>query len=313
MAIAQAMVAPSQFRIGFLSPRYWACWLGIGLLWLLCLLPVRVLVAFGEGLGWLVGRVMTRRRHITRVNLRLCFPELSDAGREKMVDQHFSALGAGVFETGLAAFAPDWRLRNLGDVVGLEHLDAAMKDGHGVLLLTGHFSTLELGARYLCIADRSFHALYRPLNNQLLDHFIRKWRERRSMLPALPKADLKKLVRALRDGHRIWYGPDQSLDQRTAAHVPFFGVPALTLTTTSRLAQMGHAKVVPYFPARVGGRYRITFLPALENFPGTDEVADAALINRTLEQGIRIAPAQYFWSHRRFKHPPLGMSDPYAR
>ena len=312
MTVAQALPSPSRFRTTFFSPRHWVSWLGIGLLWLICLLPVRLLVGFGESLGWLVGRIMKRRRHITRVNLQLCFPELSDAQREKLVDEHFAALGAGVFETGLAAFAGDWRLRNRGELVGAEHLDAAMKGGHGVLLLTGHFSTMEMGARYLCINNRPFHAMYRPLNDKLLDYFMRKWREQRSLLPALPKADLKGLVRAMRDGHCIWYGPDQSLDQRAAAYVPFFGVPALTLTTTSRLAQMGRARVVPYFPSRVRGRYRITFLPALENF-GTDEVADAATINRTLEQGIRLAPAQYFWSHRRFKHPPPGTPDPYIR
>ena len=313
MAIANTVEIPSRFRASFFKPRHWLTWLGIGLLWLICLLPVRLIIGFGESLGWLAGRLLKKRRHITRVNLRLCFPELSDAEREAMVDDHFRALGAGVFETGLAAFASDARLRNLGELVGVEHLDAAMKDGHGVLLLTGHFTTLEMGARYLCIANRPFHAMYRPLNDELLDYYMRKWREGRSLLPALPKADIKGLVRALRQGHCIWYGPDQSLDQRTAAHVPFFGVPALTLTATSRLAQMGRARVVPYFPSRINGRYRITFLPALENFPGPCEIADATLMNQMLEAGIRIAPAQYFWSHRRFKHPPPGSPDPYRQ
>lgn len=307
------MNSAPPFQAAFFHPRYWPTWLGIGLLWLLCWLPVPVVVALGEGLGWLVGRLLKSRRHVTRVNLQLCFPQLSDAEREAMVDAHFKALGAGIFEAGLAWFAPDWRLRGRGEVVGLEHLDAAMKDGHGVLLLTGHFTTLEMGARYLCLAGRPFHAMYRPIDNQLIDYFMHRWREARSGLPALPKDDLKKLVRALREGHAIWYGPDQSLDVRNAAFVPFFGVPALTLTATSKLAALGRARVVPYFPARIGGRYRVTFLPALENFPCGDDIADAAMINRMLEAGIRIAPAQYFWSHRRFKHQPPGMPNPYAR
>lgn len=304
---------PSCFRARFFHPRHWPTWLGIGLLWLTCLLPIRLVLGFGRKLGWLVGRVLKRRRHITRVNLKLCYPELSDAARERLVDDHFEALGAGVFETGYAAFASDACLRKRGELVGVEHLDAAMKDGHGVLLLTGHFTTLEMGARYLCINNRPFHAMYRPLNDELLDYFMRRWREGRSLLPALPKSDLKKLVRTLREGRCIWYGPDQSLDKEGAAHVPFFGVPALTLTATSRLAHMGRAKVVPYFPAFIDGRYRVTFLPALENFPGACAIADTALINKLLEAGVRLSPAQYFWSHRRFKHPPPGMPDPYLR
>ncbi|MGH8456220.1 MAG: LpxL/LpxP family Kdo(2)-lipid IV(A) lauroyl/palmitoleoyl acyltransferase [Stenotrophobium sp.] len=306
------MDSAPPFRATFFHLRYWPTWLGIALLWLICWLPLPLLIGLGKGLGWLAGRLMKSRRHVTRVNLRLCFPELDEAQREELVDEHFEALGAGIFEAGLAWFAPDWRLRRYGEVSGLEHLDAALKDGHGVLLLTGHFTTLELGARYLCLAQRPFHAMYRPLNNEVIDYCMHRWRERRSNLPALPKDDLKKLVRALRDGRCIWYGPDQSLEVRNAAYVPFFGVSTLTLTATSRLAQMGRAKVVPYFPARIAGRYRITFMPALENFPSANETADTLRINQMLEAGIRIAPAQYFWSHRRFKHHPPGTPDPYA-
>lgn len=302
-----------RFIAAFMAPRHWLSWLGVGSLWLLCLLPMPIIVGFGERLGWLVGRVMKRRRHITRVNLRMCFPHQSVAAREKMIDEHFAALGAGVFETGLAAFASDRRLLKFGRLNGIEHLDAAMHDGHGVLLLTGHFTTLNIGARYLCISKRPFHAMYRPLNNEIFDYCMRKWWERRSLLPSVSKSDLTKLVRGLRAGHCVWYGPDQSLDQRNATHVPFFGVPALTLTATSKLAQLGRAKVVPYFPARIDGRYQVTFLPALENFPGTCEIADASIVNRSLEHGIRMAPSQYFWSHRRFKHPPPGTSDPYLQ
>ncbi|MGH8460358.1 MAG: LpxL/LpxP family Kdo(2)-lipid IV(A) lauroyl/palmitoleoyl acyltransferase [Stenotrophobium sp.] len=306
------MDSAPPFQASFLQPRYWPTWLGIGLLWLLCWLPVPLIVGFGKGLGWLFGRLARSRRHVVRVNLKLCFPQLDEVAREQLANEHFMALGAGIFEAGLAWFAPDWRLRKLGEVVGLEHLDAAMQDGHGVLLLTGHFTTLELGARYLCLANRPFHAMYRPIDNPLIDYFMHRWREARSGLPALPKNDLKKLVRALRQGHCIWYGPDQSLEVRNAIYVPFFGVPTLTLTATSKLAQMGRARVVPYFPSRINGRYRVTFLPALENFPGDDEVTDTTMINRMLEAGISIAPAQYFWSHRRFKHHPPGTPNPYA-
>lgn len=297
--------------MAFLGPRYWPTWLGLALIWLLSWLPIPQAIGVGKGLGWLVGRVLRSRRHVTRVNIDLCFPELDEAARERMVDEHFMSLGAGAFEAALGWFAPDWRLRSRGEVVGLEHLQAAMADGSGILLLTGHFTTLEIGARYLCLAGVKFHAMYRPINNQLIDFFMHRWRESRSGLPALPKDDLKKLVRALRDGHCIWYGPDQSLNVRNAVHVPFFKVPTLTLTATSKLAALGRAKVVPYFPARINGRYRVTFLPALENFPSDDEAADALMINQMLEAGINIAPAQYFWSHRRFKHPPAGMPNPY--
>lgn len=304
------MNAP-PFHAAFLAPRYWPTWLGIGVLKALSLLPLPLLLALGEGIGWLAGRLWQKRRHVVRVNLKLCFPELAGAALEREVDAHFKALGAGIFEACLAWWASDERLRQYGEVVGLEHLDAAMANGTGALLLTGHFTTMELAARFIAL-HRDFHAMYRPINNGLIDYFMHRWRQRRSGLPALPREDLRGLVRALREGRAIWYGPDQTLDFRNSVFVPFFGVPTLTITATARLAQMGRCKVVPYFPARVNGRYRVTFYPALDNFPSGDDAADARRINAAMEDGIRAAVPQYFWVHRRFKWRPPGEQDVYG-
>lgn len=296
------MNAP-PFRFQFLGPRYWGSWLGIAMLRLVCLLPLSLALALGEGLGGIIGRIAPGRRHVVRVNLQLCFPELDTAAREQLADEHFRALGAGVIEAGLAWWASGARLRACSEMAGLEHLDSALASGHGVLLLTGHFTTLELGAGLVAL-HRPFHPMYRPLNNGLMDYLMHRWRGARAGLDALPRDDLRGLVRALREGRAIWYAPDQTLDARHSVFVPFFSVPTLTITATSRLARMGRAKVVPYFPQRIGTRYRVTFYPALENFPGDDEVADAARINHVIEQGVRQAPAQYFWVHRRFKARP---------
>ncbi len=306
-------MAVPRFTPDLLHPRYWPTWLGVGAVWLLSWLPIPLQMRMGAGLGWLAGRILGGRRRVVRANLDLAFPDRSDDERERMVDAHFRDLGMGVFETALAWFAPDWRLRWRGEVVGIEHLDAAMADGSGVLLLTGHFTTLEIGARFLCLAQRPFHAMYRPYDNAVMDHLMHHWREGRSGLPALPRDDLRRLVRALRNGHAVWYAPDQTLDKRLSVYARFFGTPVRTITATARLAQMGRCKVVPYFPQRENGRYRITFLPALEDFPGGDEVADAERINRVIESGVMMAPTQYFWVHKRYKGLPPGMPSIYGR
>lgn len=303
------MNAP-PFQARYLGPKYWPTWLGIALLKPLSWLPLPLLLALGEGIGWLFGRLIQKRRYVVRVNLKLCFPELDAAALEREVDAHFKALGAGMLEACVAWWAPNWRIRRWGEVVGLEHLDAAMAGGTGALLLTGHFTTMELAARFIAL-QRDFHAMYRPINNGLIDYFMHRWRQDKSGLPALPREDLRGLVRALREGRAIWYGPDQTLDPRNSTFVPFFGVPTLTITATSRLAQMGRAKVVPYFPERIGRRYRVTFFPALDNFPSDDPVADAARVSRAIEDGVRRAPSQYFWVHRRFKTRPPGEKDVY--
>ncbi|HEY0974680.1 MAG TPA: LpxL/LpxP family Kdo(2)-lipid IV(A) lauroyl/palmitoleoyl acyltransferase [Solimonas sp.] len=306
------MTSP-PFHPRLLHPRYWPTWLGIGLMWLLSWLPIAVLMRLGAGLGWLTGHLIRGRRHVVRTNLRLCFPELPEAERERLTDQHFRDLGVGLFETALAWFAPDWRLRGYGSVVGAEHLHAVQTDGHGALLLTGHFTTLELGARFLCLAGIPFHAMYRPYNNAVMDWCMHRWRQQRSKLPALPRSDLRRLVRALREGRAIWYAPDQALDQRMSVYAPFFGTPVQSITATARLAQMGRARVVPYFPVRANGRYQVHILPALTDFPGGDDVNDATRINQVLEDGVRLAASQYFWIHKRFKRVPTGTPNPYKR
>lgn len=299
------MHAP-PFQWSLLAPQHWPTWFGLGLMRVLCLLPIPLLLLLGEGLGALAGRLSKRRRFVALKNLELCFPEKSVAEREQIADAHFKALGVGAFEAGLAWWASDARLRRHCDLVGFEHLRAVQTQGRGALLLTGHFTTLELGARLLCLAGQPFHAMYRPYNNAVADFFMHRWREARSGLPALPRDELRPLVRALREGRAIWYAPDQVLDLRSNVSAPFFGVPALTLTATSKLAQIGHAAVVPYFPARINGRWRVTVLPALDDFPTEDEAADAARVNRVIEHGIRQAVPQYFWTHRRFKWRPAG-------
>jgi KDO2-lipid IV(A) lauroyltransferase len=308
-----AAAPPSPVPAALYAPRWWPAWLGLGLLWLLSLLPAPVLRLIGVGLGELFHAVVPSRRRIVRINLRLSFPDISEKERRRLARKHFHALGAGMLEVPLAWFASDRRLRRMVDIEGAEHLRQAQADGSGVLLLTGHFTTMELGCRLVDLAGFPFHGMYRRADNVFVDYWMCRLREARLGLPMVPKEDLKRIVRLLRGGRRVWYGPDQTLEAANAAFVDFFGRPTLTLTATSRLAQMGRAKVVPYFPQRHGSRYRLVFLPALDNFPSGDDVADARRINALLEHAIREVPEQYFWVHRRFKDGPKELGDPYRR
>lgn len=303
------------FRPALLAPRHWPVWLGLGVMRLLHLLPIRVQLAIGEGIGALVARLVKSRRQVVAANLLVAFPEQSHEQRHAMLHAHFRALGRGSFEAAIAWWSSDARLRKLGVVEGLEHLRAVQAQGQGALLLTGHFTTLELGARFLTLAGVDFHAMYRPYQNPVMDYLMHHWRQRRSRLPAVPREELKMLVRTLREGRFVWYAPDQTLDPRVSVYVPFFGKNVATIVATSKLSAMGRSAVVPYFPSYLGaGRYRVVIEPALTEFPGADEVADAARINQVLEDGIRrYASCEYFWVHRRFKAVPPGEPDIYRK
>jgi len=295
------------FSWHFLAPRYWPVWLGLGAMKGMAALPFRWQLLAGRQIGRWAGKIMRRRRRIAAINLALCFPELTANQRADMLEEHFAALGIGLFETAMAWWAPDEKLYGLARVEGTQYLEQAMARGKGVILLTGHFTPLELGARFITW-HHSFHAMYRSHKNSLYEAVMRRERERRSRLPPLPHEDLRGLLRAFKRGRAVWYAPDQNHGLRNSVFVPFFGVPTCTITATSRLAALSGAAVVPYFPRRLAGiaGYEVTVLPALENFPSGDIALDTQRINELLEHHIRQAPAQYLWVHRRFKTQPPG-------
>ncbi len=279
---------------------------------LMAALPFRWQLAIGGQAGRWLGKIARRRHRIAEINLALCFPEITPHQRALLLDEHFAALGIGLFETAMAWWAPDKKLRGLAQINGAEHLQHALDHGKGAILLTGHFTTLELGARFITW-QQPFHAIYRPHKNPFYEAVMYRERERRSRLPPLAREDLRGLLRALKRGRSIWYAPDQNHGISNSVFVPFFGIPTCTITATARLAALSGAAVVPYFPRRLPGTagYEVVILPALEHFPSSDIVADTQRINALLEQHIRQMPEQYLWVHRRFKTRPPGSPSVY--
>jgi Kdo2-lipid IVA lauroyltransferase/acyltransferase len=288
------------------APHYWPTWLGLGLLRLSAPLPVPVLLWLGKWLGRLVRYAPVGFVHIARRNLELCLPQLSAAEREQLLTRHFENIGIALFETGLAWWAPDARIQQLTEVEGLEHLHAAQAQGKGVILLSAHFTTLEIGARALA-ARMALNVMYRPTSNEVMGRFLAANRALRTRC-AIRRDDVRTLVTALKANEPVWYAPDQSYRKKGAQMVPFFGVPCATNTATSRLARMTGAAVLPYFPERLAnGRYRMVILPQLPDFPSDDAVADATRFHQLIEDHVRKVPDQYLWIHRRFK----GLSEDY--
>lgn len=291
-------------------PRHWPMRVGVALFRLLSRLPWGVQRGLAIVLGWLWFYVIPIRRRVALINLRLCFPEKSDAEIRRLARAHGVALLLGVFEACLAWWAPARRLPP-HEITGLDHLAAARARGKGVLLLTAHFTTLEICGRLLNEVEK-FGCLYRDPNNPVVAQVMRAPRERR-MAVTVHFDDLRGLVRALKDGHVIWYAPDQARRLKLSALLPFFGVPSVTSTATARIAAMTGAAVVPYFgKRRADGSYLLTILPALENFPSADAEADAVRVNRLIEDAVRAAPEQYFWVHKRFKARGPDLPDVYA-
>jgi KDO2-lipid IV(A) lauroyltransferase len=294
-------------QLRLLAPEYWPTWVGLGVLRALALLPFAGIVPLGRALGWVLRHVQVGFVRTARRNLELCLPELSPPERERLLARHFESLGIALLEIPLAWWASPARLAKIVRVEGGEHLRAALARGRGVILLTAHFTPMEMAGRALAsVAPVSF--LYRPTKNEVLAYALGRYRSAHGGHP-IARDDIRALVTALKHNECVWYAPDQSYRKKGAEMVPMFGIPAATNTLTSRLARMTGATVLPYFLQRLPGTqgYRGVIHPPLENFPSDCAVTDTARFNRMIEAQVRRVPEQYLWIHRRFK----GLSEDY--
>lgn len=284
------------------APRYWPSWFLIGLFRATASLPWPWQLAIGRLIGRGARRFAHRRRAITRHNLGLCFPAMSEAERDRLLREHFASLGTGLIETANAWWKSSSWLRSHMRIEGLERLEAALDEGRGALLLTAHFTTLEMGAQMLCAAAPTT-GVYRHHQNPIVDRVMQAGRLAHGG-KLCQRGDLRCLLRALRAGSPVWFAPDQAYLRAHSLTVPFFGAPAPTNPATGRIAQASGAPVLPFFVRRLarGGRYLISIEAPLADFPSGDAESDARRVNAVLEAGIRRVPAQYLWSHDRFKH-----------
>jgi KDO2-lipid IV(A) lauroyltransferase len=276
-------------------------------------LPYALQLQVGRTIGRIARVLPLARVRIARRNIELCLPELATDAREALLRRHFESLGIGLCETALTWWSDDERVRSLAQVEGADHLHRALARGRGALLVGGHFTTIEIATRILGTVV-PLNVLYRRAKDEVLSEFMAK-RIARHAQRAIRSDDLGTLVRALRKNGAVWYAPDQFSRDKRAVMIPFFGLPAATTTSTSRLARATGAAVLTYFPQRLpGGKgYRVVIGPELDDFPSDDPVADTARLAALLEAHVRLNPEQYMWVHRRFKQPTADHADYYGR
>jgi KDO2-lipid IV(A) lauroyltransferase len=292
----------------FLGPRYWAVWLGLGLIRALNVLPLRAQLAIGRTLGRLAYLFSRRDRRIAAINIGLCLPELDQRAQRRLARQHFESLGCALLETGLVWWASDARLRRHIQLEGQEHLKAALAAGRGALMLSAHFTTLEMGARALTMVGPT-SIMYLTPANPLIAELSRRGRSRHTV-QAIASDQIRGLLQNLKNNLPVWYAPDQRFTDRNSELVPLFGHPAASNVATSRLAKISGARVLPYLPyRRVDNRgYVLRIYPPFENFPSDDPIADTRRFHELIEAHVREHPEQYLWAYKRFKRTD---SDPY--
>lgn len=276
------------------------------LLWLIHFLPLRLQVPLGRGIGLLIYALVKERRHVTLTNLRLCFPDWDERRRARLARRHFQAFGRGVVEHGILWWSSKARVQRLVRIEGLEHYQAVANGP--VIWFAPHFIGLDMGGIRLASEYRAV-SVYSRQKDPLFDAVLYRGRTR-FVSPELfsRQEGIRPVVRALRKGLPFYYLPDMDFGSRDSIFVPFFGVPAATITGLARIARLAQAKVVPTVTRQLpgGGGYVLRFYPAWTDFPTEDVEADVRRMNAFIEERVLEMPEQYLWSHKRFKTRPPG-------
>lgn len=299
---------PVKFELGFLCPKNWGILFLNFLLWLIGLLPIKTRLSLGKWIGRRLYKLATKRRKLVFANLKLAMPTLTEETRQKIALEHFESFGCAVAELTIAGHGPHPKKisANEYDFVTFynpENLLAAVEKGKGVLALTPHFTHLDISATLIQnIVDTV--AVYRPNDNPYLDYTVTSRRAaglKKSIADShISSHDTRGIIRALRQGKVLAYLSDQKHTGKGSLNVPFFGVDAPSYTATSDLARITGCAVVPLFTRRIGTKYEMYFLPALDNFPSGDDYADTLRLHQLYEAEIQQNPAQYLWLHNRW-------------
>jgi len=278
----------------------------LGLVWLLRLLPLALLAPLGRGLGFLLYVLGRERRKVVLTNLMLCFPQRSEAQRRHIARLHFQAFGRSLLEHGILWWSSQERVRRLVRVEGIEHWQAVA--GRPVIFLAPHFIGLDMGGIRIG-AEHRVVSVYSRQKDSSFDEVLYHGRTRFVMPELYSRQEgVRSVIKALRRGLPFYYLPDMDFGSRDSVFVPFFGVPAATITGLSRIARLAGAVVVPSVTRQLPGTggYVLTFYPAWRDFPSDDVGADARRMNAFIEERVREMPEQYYWLHKRFKTRPPG-------
>ncbi|MFZ6862168.1 lipid A biosynthesis acyltransferase [Undibacterium sp. Ji67W] len=285
----------------------------LALMWLLHWLPLPVLGRLGEGVGSILFNLIPKRRHIALTNLRLCMPHLSEGEREKIARQHFQMYARSVFERGILWWGSEARLKRLIQIEPRVPLDVI--NAGPTILMCPHFVCLDV-AGVAVMLESSLCSIYTEQRNKVFDRALRRGRSRFRPVKLFSRAEgVKPIIRAMtKDGLPYFMLPDMDFGVKNAEFIPFFGIPAATLTAMPRLAASTGAKIVPVIATMLPNYrgWKVTFHTPWDHYPGEDDMTTATRqMNAFIEQEILKAPSEYFWAHKRFKTRPEGEPSVY--
>lgn len=285
--------------------------LGIWLLRGIALLPRPMVRFIAAVFGDIIYLLAAPRRRVTLRNLELCFPGMDARERRRIARGHFHAFVRSFIDRFVFWFGSPRRIRRLCAIEGFDHFEANRH--RPVILLAPHFVGMDAGGVRITL-ESTFASMFAVQKSKVLTEVMTKGRSRFNGARMLLRNEgMRPALRVLRDGIPFYFLPDMDLGPRDAVFVPFFGVPAATVTSVARLAKIARAVVIPCVTRMTDDGYVVTFYPAWDDYPGPDLVAATRRVNAFIEERVLEMPEQYLFSHKRFKTRPPGEPDLYRR
>jgi lipid A biosynthesis lauroyl/palmitoleoyl acyltransferase len=266
------------------------------------LIPFSAQVVIGKSIGRVLYLFLSRFRSIAYTNISHCFPQKKQSQVNRLVKRHFEAIGVSFFETANAYYGSDNKIRKLLSITNEKFFKDALQEEGGIILLCSHFMPLMLGSRALLL-NHTIANVYRPQNNKLFDNVMVKGYKKNGAV-MIKSNDTRSIIKAINNSLPIWYAPDQDLGKNNSVFAPFFGIETATAAATARLAKNNNTRVIPYSFIRTKRGYSMSFEKPILNYPSSDPIHDATIVNQILEKQIYKSPEQYLWIHRRFKTRP---------
>ena len=293
--------------------KSFANYAGVGFLKILSLLPYKLLVSIGYGLGFIAARLPGDRNRVVKTNLQLCFPDLNENEINDLSKKHWRLLGRSLVEKSIIWLGSENQLSRMIEVRSA--IDLTTRKPR--ILVNMHFTGIEGSIILSALAKRMnwprTSGFFQRMKNPFFNQKIIAWRNRFGGNSIDRQGNAKTIIREIRNGDFIIIAPDIDLGLKDSEFVPFFGIQTNTITTISRLAAITGADVcmmVTSLKEDESG-YLCEISKPLENFPGVDPKTDTARLNQYFEKEIRLRPAEYYWVHKRFKNRPHDEANPY--
>lgn len=278
------------------------------------LIPLPLVYALGAVLGSLFALFPNRHRRITLRNLELCFPEMTERQRARLLIMSLRETARTILETALVWRGSRQRLLGLvKEVRGESLLREALESGRGVIFASPHLGSWEFIGQYLQL-QQPLTALYKPPRNPAVEQLVLEGRRHLGMkLVPTDASGVRLLFTALKNGEAIGILPDQDPREGAGVFAPFFGIATKTMALLPKFAAKSGAPVIITYAERLpwGHGYRLHFLPVADAIHDKNEERSAAALNQAIETAVRQTPAQYAWSYKRFRSRPEGEASLY--